>query len=197
MSRWLPWSESTISLTGDAMLYIVSTCSGFAYSGARVALSSRAEDILGKEQGKMFSVFKGFSAFLYFAAYTCAMAHEWRSENSFQELVLPFHHVGSRDQIQVSMLVSSRCSYQGSHLSGPVLIISIHHCLKPQRQKKMFFAASVLSVANPQLPPGYLLLPRQSFERVLAELSGNPFLNTVILHGAWPSGNRQVSWPSL
>lgn len=69
MSRWLPWSESTISLTGDAMLYIVSTCSGFAYSGARVALSSRAEDILGKEQGKMFSVFKGFSAFLYFAVH--------------------------------------------------------------------------------------------------------------------------------
>lgn len=61
----------------------------------------------------------------------------------------------------------------------------------------MFFAASVLSVVNPQLPPGYLLLPRQSFERVLAELSGNPFLNIVILHGAWPSGNRQASCPSL
>lgn len=50
--------------------------------------------------------------------FTYAGAHVWRSEESFQELVLSFYNAVSKDWPQ-GIRLDSRCLYLISHLTGP------------------------------------------------------------------------------
>lgn len=54
-------------------------------------------------------------------AHTYTMAHMWRSEGNLQELLLSFHHVVPRGQIQVSR-PGSECLYPLSHVRASILL---------------------------------------------------------------------------
>lgn len=51
-----------------------------------------------------------FVLYVCMCGYTHAMAHMWRSEDSFQELILFFHNMGPRSQTQV-ISFSNKCLY--------------------------------------------------------------------------------------
>lgn len=135
----------------------------------------------------MFSVFKGFSAFLYFAV-RLHMHVPWHMSEG-QRTTFRSWYFPSTMRVPGTKSRSARLSAAGAPTRGAIsrALFSSFQSILPKAsktKKKVFFAASVLSVVNPQLPPGYLLLPRQSFERVLSGLNGNPFLKAVILYGA-------------
>ena len=47
------------------------------------------------------------NTYLFVGEHVLVTAGVWRSENNFQESILPFHHVGFREQNQVSGLTAS------------------------------------------------------------------------------------------
>lgn len=70
-----------------------------------------------------FSFELQFYICLFNLAFVCMGLHVWMSEDSLQELLLSFHHVGRRDRSHAVRLGDGHL-YPPSHLAAPFQLVS-------------------------------------------------------------------------
>lgn len=61
------------------------------------------------------------------SVYMCAKLYSWRSEDNFLELILPFHHAGTRDCTPVTGVGDKHLNPQNpwSHHTGPLSVFFV------------------------------------------------------------------------